>query len=210
MDAVRCCSLGQITNALFEVGGQYRRNMWNLAGQTKACALWACSVLNKLKPWTLLTWTSLWFGLIESTTKVDSVQRDAQLIDHTSQYWRVPKIWSKAFNFEGKRKNRVPNFTSFVLPLLSGSTEFDLIHQKGRRQAQLGSMKWLFGHVGSPSGINLSEGGRPYFVKTCIPLCACRRSLRRFFINTVILVFTRRRSIISLHLNGPYNGRMVG
>jgi len=26
MDAVRCCSLGQITNALFEVGGQYRRN----------------------------------------------------------------------------------------------------------------------------------------------------------------------------------------
>ena len=27
MDAVRCCSLGQITKALFEVGGQYRRNM---------------------------------------------------------------------------------------------------------------------------------------------------------------------------------------
>ena len=27
MDAVRCCSLGQITNALFEVGGQYRRTM---------------------------------------------------------------------------------------------------------------------------------------------------------------------------------------
>jgi methylmalonyl-CoA mutase len=27
MDAVRCCSLGQITEALFEVGGQYRRNM---------------------------------------------------------------------------------------------------------------------------------------------------------------------------------------
>jgi len=27
MDAVRCCSLGQITSALFEVGGQYRRNM---------------------------------------------------------------------------------------------------------------------------------------------------------------------------------------
>jgi methylmalonyl-CoA mutase len=27
MDAVRCCSLGQITNALFEVGGQYRRSM---------------------------------------------------------------------------------------------------------------------------------------------------------------------------------------
>lgn len=27
VDAVRCCSLGQITNALFEVGGQYRRNM---------------------------------------------------------------------------------------------------------------------------------------------------------------------------------------
>jgi methylmalonyl-CoA mutase len=27
MDAVRHCSLGQITNALFEVGGQYRRNM---------------------------------------------------------------------------------------------------------------------------------------------------------------------------------------
>jgi methylmalonyl-CoA mutase len=27
MDAVRHCSLGQITDALFEVGGQYRRNM---------------------------------------------------------------------------------------------------------------------------------------------------------------------------------------
>ena len=27
MDAVRCCSLGQITQALFEVGGEYRRNM---------------------------------------------------------------------------------------------------------------------------------------------------------------------------------------
>ncbi len=27
IDAVRCCSLGQITDALFEVGGQYRRNM---------------------------------------------------------------------------------------------------------------------------------------------------------------------------------------
>jgi methylmalonyl-CoA mutase len=27
MDAVRVCSLGQITKALFEVGGQYRRNM---------------------------------------------------------------------------------------------------------------------------------------------------------------------------------------
>jgi methylmalonyl-CoA mutase len=27
MDAVRCCSLGQITNTLFDVGGQYRRNM---------------------------------------------------------------------------------------------------------------------------------------------------------------------------------------
>ncbi len=27
MDAVRCCSLGQITNALFEVGGQYRRSL---------------------------------------------------------------------------------------------------------------------------------------------------------------------------------------
>jgi methylmalonyl-CoA mutase len=27
MDAVRCCSLGQITTALFEVGGQYRRNV---------------------------------------------------------------------------------------------------------------------------------------------------------------------------------------
>ena len=27
MDAVHCCSLGQITDALFEVGGQYRRNM---------------------------------------------------------------------------------------------------------------------------------------------------------------------------------------
>ena len=27
IDAVRCCSLGQITNALFEVGGQYRRSM---------------------------------------------------------------------------------------------------------------------------------------------------------------------------------------
>ena len=27
MDAVRVCSLGQITNALFEVGGKYRRSM---------------------------------------------------------------------------------------------------------------------------------------------------------------------------------------
>jgi isobutyryl-CoA mutase len=27
MDAVRVCSLEQITNALFEVGRQYRRNM---------------------------------------------------------------------------------------------------------------------------------------------------------------------------------------
>ncbi|EIJ42878.1 methylmalonyl-CoA mutase [Beggiatoa alba B18LD] len=27
VDAVRCCSLGQITQALFEVGGKYRRNM---------------------------------------------------------------------------------------------------------------------------------------------------------------------------------------
>ena len=27
MDAVRVCSLGQVTNALFETGGQYRRNM---------------------------------------------------------------------------------------------------------------------------------------------------------------------------------------
>ena len=27
MDSVRVCSLGQITNTLFEVGGQYRRNM---------------------------------------------------------------------------------------------------------------------------------------------------------------------------------------
>ena len=27
MNAVRVCSLGQITRALFEVGGQYRRNM---------------------------------------------------------------------------------------------------------------------------------------------------------------------------------------
>ncbi len=27
MDAVRVCSLGQITNALFEVGEQYRRSM---------------------------------------------------------------------------------------------------------------------------------------------------------------------------------------
>jgi methylmalonyl-CoA mutase len=27
MQAVRCCSLGQITNALFEVGGQYRRSL---------------------------------------------------------------------------------------------------------------------------------------------------------------------------------------
>ena len=27
LDAVRCCSLGQITHALFEVGGQYRRGM---------------------------------------------------------------------------------------------------------------------------------------------------------------------------------------
>jgi methylmalonyl-CoA mutase len=27
IDAVRVCSLGQITTALFEVGGQYRRSM---------------------------------------------------------------------------------------------------------------------------------------------------------------------------------------
>jgi methylmalonyl-CoA mutase len=27
MDSVKYCSLGQITNALYEVGGQYRRNM---------------------------------------------------------------------------------------------------------------------------------------------------------------------------------------
>ncbi|MFZ1808657.1 MAG: methylmalonyl-CoA mutase, partial [Cyclobacteriaceae bacterium] len=27
MDATKVCSLGQITKALFEVGGQYRRNM---------------------------------------------------------------------------------------------------------------------------------------------------------------------------------------
>jgi methylmalonyl-CoA mutase len=27
VDTVRVCSLGQITNALFEVGGQYRRSM---------------------------------------------------------------------------------------------------------------------------------------------------------------------------------------
>ncbi|MFT5943162.1 MAG: methylmalonyl-CoA mutase, partial [Sediminicola sp.] len=27
MDVTKVCSLGQITNALFEVGGQYRRNM---------------------------------------------------------------------------------------------------------------------------------------------------------------------------------------
>jgi methylmalonyl-CoA mutase len=27
VDAVRVCSLGQITNAFFEVGGQYRRSM---------------------------------------------------------------------------------------------------------------------------------------------------------------------------------------
>ncbi len=27
MDAVRCCSLGQVTEAFFEVGGQYRRNV---------------------------------------------------------------------------------------------------------------------------------------------------------------------------------------
>jgi len=27
MEAVRVCSLGQITHALFDVGGQYRRNM---------------------------------------------------------------------------------------------------------------------------------------------------------------------------------------
>ena len=27
MAAVRVCSLGQITDALFEAGGQYRRNM---------------------------------------------------------------------------------------------------------------------------------------------------------------------------------------
>jgi methylmalonyl-CoA mutase len=27
MEATKVCSLGQITSALFEVGGQYRRNM---------------------------------------------------------------------------------------------------------------------------------------------------------------------------------------
>ena len=27
MDAVRCCSLGQVSEAFFEVGGQYRRNV---------------------------------------------------------------------------------------------------------------------------------------------------------------------------------------
>ena len=27
MDAARVCSLGQLTEAFFEVGGQYRRNM---------------------------------------------------------------------------------------------------------------------------------------------------------------------------------------
>ena len=27
MDAAKVCSLGEISNALFEVGGQYRRNM---------------------------------------------------------------------------------------------------------------------------------------------------------------------------------------
>jgi len=27
MEAAKHCSLGQITDALFEVGGQYRRNM---------------------------------------------------------------------------------------------------------------------------------------------------------------------------------------
>jgi methylmalonyl-CoA mutase len=27
MNSVRVCSLGQITNALFDVGGQYRRSM---------------------------------------------------------------------------------------------------------------------------------------------------------------------------------------
>jgi methylmalonyl-CoA mutase len=27
VDAVRCCSLGQIAGAFYEVGGQYRRNM---------------------------------------------------------------------------------------------------------------------------------------------------------------------------------------
>jgi methylmalonyl-CoA mutase len=27
MEACKCCSLGEITKALFDVGGQYRRNM---------------------------------------------------------------------------------------------------------------------------------------------------------------------------------------
>ena len=27
MEAVKCCSLGQISKTLYEVGGQYRRNM---------------------------------------------------------------------------------------------------------------------------------------------------------------------------------------
>jgi len=31
MDAVRVCSLGQISGALFEVGGKYRRSMWVLS-----------------------------------------------------------------------------------------------------------------------------------------------------------------------------------
>ncbi|HJW55365.1 MAG TPA: hypothetical protein VJ577_08845 [Burkholderiaceae bacterium] len=36
MDAVRVCSLGQITTALFEVGGQYRRNMYATASQQRS------------------------------------------------------------------------------------------------------------------------------------------------------------------------------
>jgi methylmalonyl-CoA mutase len=28
MDTVKYCSMGQITQALYTVGGQYRRNMW--------------------------------------------------------------------------------------------------------------------------------------------------------------------------------------
>ena len=35
MEAVRCCSLGQITHALFEVGGQYRRNMSPVSGKRR-------------------------------------------------------------------------------------------------------------------------------------------------------------------------------
>src|SRR4029079_4172828 len=51
MDAVRVCSLGQITHALFEVGGQYRRNMYRTGGSAPKCAGgWSYSGGLRLQP----------------------------------------------------------------------------------------------------------------------------------------------------------------